>query len=99
MRNEKGTRTCRCCFTKFNKYELEKDIIQIAYDSEKQGYIFKKISKEFPQKEYMQTKGKTMYICCQEKCINITIKANKIGKFFKKSLSEQEIETLKQMCN
>lgn len=100
MRKEKGTRTCKCCFTPFSKYNLEHNIIQIALIDN--NYVFNKIysnTVDNINNIYIQNSGKTIYICSNEKCINTTIKNRKIEKFLGKKLNEKECETLKQMSD
>lgn len=100
MRKEKGTRTCKCCFTTFSKYNLKHNIIQIGLVDN--NYVFNKIYCNTDidiNNAYMQNGGKTMYICSSDKCIDITIKNRKIEKFLGKKLNEKECETLKQMSD
>ena len=100
MRKEKGTRTCKCCFTTFSKYNLKHNIIQIGLIDN--NYVFNKIYCNTDidiNNAYMQNGGKTMYICSNDKCIDITIKNRKIEKFLGKKLNEKECETLKQMSD
>lgn len=78
MRNKKNIRTCKGCRDKKDKNKLYR--------------IY--LDKELEVEENISSKGRGIYICKDEKCIEKFFKKNYIFKEFK-NIKEEDVEKLK----